>query len=132
MEKSEKSERDLKSHSPMPKSKPRLSDSESDVEVEVRDSEKRLEVDSERGSSPDVADDASERSDSSRTSREKPAEKLRIPLAGGALGTGPGRGAPFSGSTGRVPPFPPPVFMWCPTIGLPPWCPTLFPPGYVQ
>lgn len=105
------------------------SDSDSEVEVEVRDSEKRLEVDSDRASSPEVPDDVSERSGSSKNSKKS--EKIRIPLPGGSLSSGPGRGGPFVGPSGRVHPFPPPVLMWCPTIGLPPWCPTLFPPGYV-
>ncbi|EEB14136.1 hypothetical protein Phum_PHUM284020 [Pediculus humanus corporis] len=46
-------------------------------------------------------------------------------------GSGPGRGTIFGTGSGggRTPNFPPPVFMWCPTIGLPPWCPAFFPTG---
>jgi len=85
------------------------SDSDSDVEVD-RDPE------------PDSDSSRSEKSVRRPPSKMLP-ERVRGPLAGGSS---------FAGAAARVPPFPPPVFMWCPTIGLPPWCPTLFPPGYVQ
>ncbi|KAK6644910.1 hypothetical protein RUM43_001186 [Polyplax serrata] len=81
--------------------------------------------------SPDEKDDgSSEHSESSKLAEEKEAS-LRIPLSEPPLGSGPGRGAFFGASAARNPHFPPPVFMWCPTIGLPPWCPALFPTGFV-
>ncbi|KAL0280705.1 UNVERIFIED_CONTAM: hypothetical protein PYX00_001920 [Menopon gallinae] len=79
-------------------------------------------------SSPEMKDDGSEHSENSKAAEDG----LRIPFPESPLGTGPGRGVSLGGtSAGRTPHFPPPVFMWCPTIGLPPWCPALFPPGFV-
>lgn len=89
---------------------------------------------SDREMSPEIKDDISEHSESSKVAEDKLDERdrLRIPFSGAPLGTGPGRGVPFGAAAGRNPHFPHPVFMWCPTIGLPPWCPALFPPGLVS
>lgn len=91
----------------------------------------RLDDKSRRDSSPEPKDNASEHSESSKIAEEK-AESLRVPFSEAPLGTGPGRGGLFGASATRTSHFPPPVFMWCPTIGLPPWCPALFPTGLVH
>lgn len=91
----------------------------------------RLNDKSRRDSSPEIKDDGSEHSNGSKTGEEK-TNGLRIPFSEAPLGTGPGRGVLFGATAARSPHFPPPVFMWCPTIGLPPWCPALFPTGLVS
>lgn len=102
---------------------------ESDGEIsEVRKGGLRFGREDREASSPEVKDDGSDHSENSKAAEDG----LRIPFPESSLGTGPGRGVPLGGtSAGRTPHFPPPVFMWCPTIGLPPWCPALFPPGFV-
>ena len=109
--------------------KNRSSGHRSDDKINVNETD----LNQDRESSPEIKDDISEHSESSKVTDEKVEERenLRIPFSGAPLGTGPGRGVPFGAPGGRSPHFPPPVFMWCPTIGLPPWCPALFPPGLV-
>lgn len=109
--------------------KNRLSGYKTDDKVNPNDTD----IHPDRDSSPEIKDDISEHSESSKVAEDKVEERenLRIPFSGAPLGTGPGRGVPFGAPGTRSPHFPPPVFMWCPTIGLPPWCPALFPPGLV-